>query len=106
MINVEHAVAALRRAAEIAAEQRPPAPQDPWQHLEPELVPLARIVFPCHDLDPAHVHGPVQNDRLDRPVLLEQLLDGDLFVHDGRHRVLRARAAGQTEIAARVHRHP
>jgi len=73
-----------------------------WTSLPIQPVPVERIVFPCHDLDPDHVHG-IAPDLTTGPIHLQQLLDGDYFVHDGRHRTLRARLRGDTHIEARVH---
>lgn len=75
----------------------------PDWHTEPlALIPLDRIVFPCHDLDPGHVHGTTTDPLTVGPIHVEQLLDGSYFVHDGRHRTLRAQAAGHASIWARI----
>jgi hypothetical protein len=74
-----------------------------WAALPIQHIPLDRIVFPCHDLDPDHVHAIDGLALSSGPIHLEQLLDGSLFVHDGRHRVLRAQHAGDATIPARIH---
>jgi hypothetical protein len=73
-----------------------------WQRLPLALIPLDRVVFPCHDLDPEHVHSATTGPVSVGPIHVERLLDGDYFVHDGRHRTLRARTLGHASIWARV----
>ena len=74
-----------------------------WHALPTTPVPLNQVVFPCHDLDPAHVH-PVSDLVLSTgPIHVQALLDGSFFIHDGRHRALRAQHDGRTHIDARIH---
>lgn len=75
-----------------------------WSTLPISMVEVARCVFPCHDLDPAHHHPDDGRTLTAGPIRLERLVDGSLFVHDGRHRLIRAEAAGERLIAARVWR--
>lgn len=74
-----------------------------WAALPIQHIPLATVVWPCHDIDPDHVHSVEGVELSTGPIHLEQLLDGSHFVHDGRHRVIRAQHAGHTHIPARIH---
>lgn len=74
-----------------------------WTALPIQQAPLHRIVFPCHDIHPEHIHPDDGVTVNTGPIHLEQLLDGSLFVHDGRHRYHRAAHRGDTHIAARIH---
>jgi hypothetical protein len=73
-----------------------------WTTLPIEDVPLERLVWPCHDIDPAHVHPDPGVSLSAGPIHVQLLVDGSAFVHDGRHRSARAALAGHTHIAARV----
>lgn len=66
-------------------------------------IPLHKIVFHCAHLDPEHVHVTDPNLELSSgPIEVEALLQGEFYVHNGRHRVLRAREAGEAWIEAVV----
>lgn len=63
-------------------------------------VPVARCRFTLQQLSALHLfpapHTPVE----DGPIVVSRLDDGQLFVHNGRHRVIRARLAGVDELDA------
>ncbi len=67
-------------------------------------VPVARLTWPCHDLDPSHHHPEADSDLVleTGPLRVEELADGSLFVHDGRHRAIRAQARGDDFVLAYV----
>lgn len=73
-----------------------------WHTRPLALIPLGLIVFPCHDLDPHHVHPHDDRPLTSGPIHVEQLLDGHYYVHDGRHRTLRAIHNGHQHIWARI----
>ena len=73
-----------------------------WSTLPIEDVPLDRLVWPCHDIDPAHVHAHPGVTLSSGPIHVQELVDGALFVMDGRHRAIRAQLAGATHLPARV----
>lgn len=75
-----------------------------WAALPVETVPVDRLVWPCHDIDPAHTHSVSDRPVAEGPIHVEQLMDGSLFVHDGRHRAIRATLRGDRSILARVAR--
>jgi hypothetical protein len=74
-----------------------------WSDYPIQHVALTRIVFPCHDIHVEHIHPDDGVTVTTGPIHLEQLIDGSLFVHDGRHRYHRAAARGDTHITARIH---
>lgn len=56
--------------------------------------------FTLQSLSAAHLY-PAQHTPLDSgPIVVSRLDDGGLYVHNGRHRVLRARLAGQQWLNA------
>lgn len=59
--------------------------------------------FPLHDLDVTHLFPPPGMDVETGPVEVSRLDNGELFVQDGRHRVIRARLAGREWIDATDH---
>lgn len=66
-------------------------------------LPLHKIVFHCAHLHPEHVHVTDPTLELSTgPIEVEALLQGEFYVHNGRHRVLRAREAGEAWIDAVV----
>lgn len=73
-----------------------------WTDLPVTPVPIADLVWPCHDIDPAHTHPEPGAAVSDGPIHVERLATGHLFIHDGRHRAIRARLAGHRVIDARV----
>lgn len=77
-----------------------------WSALPISDVPIDRLVWPCHDLDPAHTHPLPDAAVTQGPICVEELVEGSFFVHDGRHRAIRAQLGGETSIAARVLRSP
>jgi len=74
-----------------------------WHNLPTRRIPLDLLVWPCHDINPAHAHGTTTDALTTGPIHVEHLLDGHYFIHDGRHRAIRAGLAGQTHIDARIH---
>ncbi len=73
-----------------------------WSSLPVIDVPIDRLVWPCHDLDPAHIHPLPEAVVTQGPICVEELIEGSLFIHDGRHRAARARLRGEATITARV----
>lgn len=65
-------------------------------------IPLDLLVWPCHDIDPDHLclTDDPSVPLSDGPIDVERLRDGHYFVHDGRHRVIRAKLRGESEIDA------
>lgn len=77
-----------------------------WTAIPVTDEPLTAFTWPDHDLQAEHLTAPEQRRPIDLlPVHAEQLVDGSLYVHDGRHRILRALARGDVTIQARVHEH-
>lgn len=74
-----------------------------WGNLPVRAIPVDRCVYPCHDLDPAHHHPVVGALVRQGPIHVQELVDGSFFVHDGRHRLIRATHLGETTIPARVY---
>lgn len=67
----------------------------------PATIPLHKVVFHCHDLHSEHVHVTDPSLPLSKgPIEVEALLQGEFYVHNGRHRVLRARERGEAWIDA------
>jgi hypothetical protein len=76
-----------------------------WTNRPVTAVPLHLLVWPCHDIDPGHVHPQPGTVTSTGPIHVEQLIDGHYFIHDGRHRAIRAGLNGEATIPARVLRH-
>ena len=72
-----------------------------WHWVPTVTVPVDMLTWPCHDLDPGHMHEDGQ-DLTDGPILVERLVSGHYFIHDGRHRAIRAQRAGEPFIKAKV----
>lgn len=74
-----------------------------WNAIPPRAVRVAALVWPDHDLDPDHLQ-PGRHPRDGEPIRVEALRGdpGRYFVHDGRHRAIRARNRGQDLMAAHV----
>lgn len=78
-----------------------------WTSLPVTVERLDTFTWPDHDLQAEHLERPHEARPADAlPVHAEQLVDGSLYVHDGRHRILRALARGDETIEARVLEHP
>jgi|tagenome__1003787_1003787.scaffolds.fasta_scaffold19052532_1 hypothetical protein len=71
-----------------------------WQSIPVRLVPLSRFVIPLHDISVEHL----RTDYTGEPVCaFSRWADaGDVWVSDGRHRVLRALLRGDTHIDTRL----
>lgn len=70
------------------------------------MVRLDELVFPAHHIDEEHLADPEIKRTIDKePIFVEQLIDDHWFIHDGRHRALRAMARGEEEIEAYVLTH-
>jgi hypothetical protein len=64
-------------------------------------IDIKDCVWPDHDLCEEHLAEPERRrENDDFPIYVEQLVTGDWFIHDGRHRLLRARARGEYQIQA------
>lgn len=72
-----------------------------WEALPSHWVPLDRLVYPSHDMYEEHMNGSAPNLSHGQP-WVEQLVDGSFFVHDGRHRIERAKRAGHYAIKCKV----
>lgn len=70
-----------------------------WQAVPLVWVPLGRFVVPLHDIDVAALRRPRTGPVL---AFTRWPLHGDVWVHDGRHRVLSALFSGQSQILARL----
>lgn len=66
------------------------------------LVSLRDLRWPDHHISKDDLSEPhLRREIDDEPVWVEQLISGQhFFVHDGRHRILRALARGEYEIRA------
>lgn len=74
-----------------------------WDLLPLEEIPIAKLAFDCHDLQAEHVH--VTNPDLvlsHGPIHVQALIDGRYWIHNGRHRTLRALQTGASTITCRV----
>jgi hypothetical protein len=66
-------------------------------------VPVRACRFPLHDLSVPHMFPAPGLVVADGPVRVSRLDNGEWFVQDGRHRVIRARLRGDVEIDAVDH---
>lgn len=73
-----------------------------WAALPARIINVNDLVWPCHDIDPDHLHADTPDLG---PLHVERLADGSLFVHDGRHRAIRAINAGHISVLAKVIEH-
>lgn len=73
-----------------------------WRELPVRFVPVAALVWPDHDIHADELVSPHPRDG--EPVCVEALRadPGRFFIHDGRHRVLRAIGRGDAMVAAHV----
>lgn len=66
-------------------------------------VPITRLRYTLQGIDPRHLepeqHGITPTEG---PLLISLLDSGDYYVHDGRHRTIRARHAGITHLDAEL----
>jgi hypothetical protein len=66
-----------------------------------QWIDIKDCVWPDHDLNKDHLGEPERRrDNDNDPIFVEQLVTGHWFIHDGRHRLLRARARGEHQIQA------
>jgi hypothetical protein len=73
-----------------------------WEAIPKETILVADLVFPLHDIDPQFI-WPAQGVRLENgPIRVERLNTGQFFIHNGRHRAIRAMLAGDLTIEAKV----
>lgn len=63
-------------------------------------VPLKKCRFPLHDIDVAHLWPGPSIKVTEGPIAVKLLDNGDYFVEDGRHRVIRGLLRGEEMIAA------
>lgn len=73
-----------------------------WHEHPIQPLPINRLVWPCHDINPDHVHPHDGRQLTTGPIHVQQLLDGSLYIHDGRHRAIRAQLRGDTHIDGRI----
>jgi hypothetical protein len=64
------------------------------------IVELSRCRWTVQQIDPAHVFPAPDLVLSTGPIVVGPMNDGCWFVHNGRHRVMRALLAGQTHIEA------
>lgn len=57
-------------------------------------VPVQQCRFTLQALSPAHIYPGAHTVLECGPIVVSRLDDGGFFVHNGRHRVIRARLAG------------
>lgn len=75
-----------------------------WDLLPLEDIPISKLAFDCHNLHPEHVHNIHPDLALSvGPLHVQRLLDGRYWIHNGRHRCLRATNSGAVTITARVY---
>lgn len=61
------------------------------------------LVFPCHGIMLEELEEPERKRAIDDiPINVEELITGHYFIHDGRHRTLRAIARRDIEMVAYV----
>lgn len=77
-----------------------------WAFVPVRAVRVDALVWPDHDLQDDHL-GTEAHPRDHEPILVEALTGdpGRYFVHDGRHRSIRAQRRGTDIISARVLTH-
>lgn len=73
-----------------------------WPALPISPIPIDRLVWPCHDINPDHLHEVGDVPLSTGPIHVERLTDGSYFIHDGRHRAIRAQQTGAATIHAHV----
>lgn len=66
-------------------------------------VRLDQCRFPLHDLSVAHMFPSPDTVLEDGPIHVSRLDNGEWFVQEGRHRVIRARLRGEETIDATDH---
>lgn len=66
---------------------------------KPFYVEVDRCVFTLQHISAPHLFG-TPADAEEGPIVVSRLSDGNYFVHNGRHRVTRARLAGVGLILA------
>jgi hypothetical protein len=64
------------------------------------MVPLNRCRWTVQHIDPRHVFPTPDLLLSSGPIVVSAMNDGNWFVHNGRHRCMRALLAGYTEIEA------
>ena len=74
-----------------------------WSSVPVEDIPLFRFVIPLHNIQPGSVNT-WQDDSDSPPVhAYSRWPDrGDVYVSDGRHRILRALIRGETTVPTRL----
>lgn len=74
-----------------------------FTRLPTRLVPLRDLRWGDHGINKDHLSEPHLHRVIDElPIWVESLVSGHFFVHDGRHRCIRALARGEHEILAFV----
>lgn len=63
-------------------------------------VEVAKCVFTLQSISLPHLFAPDRHDTETGPIIVSLLSDGNYFVHNGRHRVIRARWTGETVLLA------
>lgn len=74
-----------------------------WDSLPLEELPIDKLVIDENGIQPEHVFPTAGVVLSSGPIHVEALLDGRAFVHNGRHRMLRALHGGETTISARIY---
>lgn len=78
-----------------------------WAGITPEPITVdQKIVWAdmSHPISYRHIRDMIEHPN-NEPIRVEQLMSGHYFVHDGRHRVMRAFLDGKETINAKVLRH-
>lgn len=74
--------------------------------LPTRLVPLRDLRWGDNGINKDHLSDPhIRREIDDEPIWAELLVSGHLFVHDGRHRCLRALGRGEHEILGHILTH-
>lgn len=77
-----------------------------FTRLPTRLVPLRDLRWGDNGINKDHLSEPhIRREIDDVPISVEMLVSGHGFVHDGRHRVIRALARGEHEIEAYILMH-
>lgn len=64
------------------------------------LVPVAKCRFTLQALSVLHIFPSAAEQCEDGPIYVSRMDDGNYFVHNGRHRVIRARLRHEEQIEA------
>ena len=75
--------------------------EEEWDALPTVPVPVGELVFTLQNIDPASI-WPLCGARATEPIRVERLNTGQYFIHNGRHRAIRAQLEHKLTIEAKV----